>query len=62
MNETSLFLTSVVVFSLMFIGLVLTIYEFRYGAPKKQAEAAKAEQKILSESKKRPKSRQRDVV
>jgi hypothetical protein len=42
MNESSLFIYSVVVFSVMAVGLVLTVIEFRYGEPKKQEQLAKA--------------------
>ena len=40
MDDSSLFIYSVVVFSLMFIGLILTAIEFRYGAPSRQAKEA----------------------
>ncbi len=70
MSETYLFYSSIVVFSLMFIGLVITVIEFRYGAPRMQDEAAQAkrdevkkeEQRSPSESKNQTKARQRDVV
>ena len=71
MSETYLFYSAIAVFSLMFIGLVATMLEFRYGQPKKQDDKAKAERELASKlhkqemglgSKGEVESRERDVV
>ena len=36
MSPQNLLMIAIVVFALMLIGIVLTVFEFRYGAPKKQ--------------------------
>ena len=41
MTTLTLFMYAMGVFCLMLTGLALTILEFKYGAPKKQEEAAK---------------------
>jgi hypothetical protein len=51
MNESSLFIYSVVVFSVMAVGLVLTVIEFRYGEPKKQENLAKAKAEAAARTK-----------
>jgi hypothetical protein len=51
MNESSLFIYSVVVFSVMAVGLVLTVIEFRYGEPKKQEKLAKAKAEAAARTK-----------
>ena len=40
MSDGTLFITSIIVFSLMIVGLTLTILEFKYGAPKSQDSLA----------------------
>lgn len=42
MSTTTLFLSAMTVFFLMLVGIVLTVLEFKYGAPRQQEEAAKA--------------------
>ncbi|MGB5708144.1 MAG: hypothetical protein WBM41_15090 [Arenicellales bacterium] len=42
MSENTILFYAVLVFVLMLIGLVLTAIEFKFGAPRKQEEAAKA--------------------
>lgn len=44
MDQTMLFYTAIVVFSLMSMGLALTVWEFNRGAPHKQAQASEHEQ------------------
>jgi hypothetical protein len=51
MNESSLFIYSVVVLSVMAVGLVLTVIEFRYGEPKKQEKLAKAKAEAAARTK-----------
>lgn len=38
MNPDNLVIVAIVVFLLMFIGIVLTVLEIHYGAPKEQIE------------------------
>jgi hypothetical protein len=40
MDQTMLFYTAIAVFSLMSMGLALTVWEFSRGAPHKQSQAA----------------------
>ena len=42
MSTATLLLSAMTVFFLMLIGIVLTVLEFKYGAPRQQEEAAKA--------------------
>lgn len=44
MSTTTLLLSAMTVFLLMLAGIVLTVLEFKYGAPKHQEEAARARQ------------------
>jgi hypothetical protein len=41
MSDTMLLFVGISVFSLMLIGVVLTILEFRFGKPRQQEEARK---------------------
>ena len=43
MSDALIFYIAIFVFSLMLIGLVLTILEFRFGEPREQAEENEAE-------------------
>jgi hypothetical protein len=47
MDQTMLFYTAIVVFSLMIVGLALTMWEFSRGAPHKQAQASGSEHESL---------------
>ncbi len=42
MSENMLLWTAIFVFAMLAIGLALTVLEFRYGQPKRQAEEARA--------------------
>lgn len=42
MSTTTLFLSAVIVFVLMLIGIILTTLEFKFGSPRQQEEAARA--------------------
>ncbi len=44
MDQTMLFYIAIVVFSLMIVGLALTIWEFSRGAPQRQAQPSRNEQ------------------
>ncbi len=44
MSENMLLFVGIAVFSLMLIGVVLTILEFRFGEPRRQQEEARKEQ------------------
>ena len=41
MSETLFFAVSVFVFLMMFVGLALTVWEFKYGEPRRQAAQSK---------------------
>lgn len=43
MSSTLLLTVGIFVFAMMLVGLVLTVREFRYGEPSRQAEEANAE-------------------
>ncbi|MDT8409688.1 MAG: hypothetical protein RQ741_08830 [Wenzhouxiangellaceae bacterium] len=43
MSDAMVFYIAIFVFSMMVIGLVLTILEFRFGEPKDQAEEDEAQ-------------------
>lgn len=45
MSTATLLLSAMTVFFLMLVGIVLTVLEFKYGAPRQQEEAAKAKRK-----------------
>lgn len=45
MTESNLLYTAISVFALMLIGIVLTVVEFRYGAPHRQDEEARKKAK-----------------
>jgi phosphotransferase system glucose/maltose/N-acetylglucosamine-specific IIC component len=47
MIADNLIYTAMFVFAIMFIGLVLTIIEFRYGEPKRQQEQAEKNLKAV---------------
>jgi hypothetical protein len=44
MNEGMLLWVAIFVFAMLAVGLVLTILEFRYGQPRRQADAARAKE------------------
>jgi len=44
MNESMLLWVAIFVFAMLAVGLVLTILEFRYGQPRRQADAARAKE------------------
>ena len=48
MNEWMFFAIAVFVFSVLIIGLILTILEFRHGAPRRQQR--RAERRIRQEA------------
>ncbi len=44
MSENMLLWVAIFVFAMLAIGLVLTILEFRYGQPRREADAARAKE------------------
>jgi len=44
MSESMLLWLAIFVFAMLAIGLVLTILEFRYGQPRREADAARAKE------------------